>query len=191
MRRDKTIVPPNRVSLLLSDDCLSGRRRVNRRDSRSAAMVREARHRRARLVFRLRDRAVRWASSWVRSSRASPESKISASRSERASRSVSASCGGVHLERPAGDRAVGRYRESGWARGRLGQLWFLAVLACGVAAALGFLATDVSGTVQGDRAAASLREGSLLLTNSLMPFSFERGARLPARPRPLSSASRC
>jgi zinc transporter, ZIP family len=80
---------------------------------------------------------------------------------ERASRSVSASCGGVHLERPAGDRAVGRYRESGWARGRLGQLWFLAVLACGVAAALGFLATDVSGTVQGDRAAASLREGSL------------------------------
>jgi zinc transporter, ZIP family len=71
--------------------------------------------------------------------------------------------------------------------GRLGQLWFLAVLACGVAAALGFLATDVSGTVQGDRAAASLREGSLLLTNSLMPFSFERGARLPARPRPLSS----
>jgi ZIP family zinc transporter len=51
-------------------------------------------------------------------------------------------------------------REAAGARGPLGQHWFLAVLACGVAAALGFLATDVSGTVQGDQAAASLREGS-------------------------------
>jgi zinc transporter, ZIP family len=33
-------------------------------------------------------------------------------------------------------------------------LWMLVVLACGVAAALGFLATDLSGAVRGDRAAA-------------------------------------
>jgi zinc transporter, ZIP family len=34
---------------------------------------------------------------------------------------------------------------SGWGPRRLGQLWLLVVLACGVAAALGFLATDLSG----------------------------------------------
>ena len=68
---------------------------------------------------------------------------------------------------------------SGWGPGRLGRLWFMVVLACGVAAALGFLATDVSGAVQGDRAAALAAGGLLaMLTNSLMPFSFERGGSL-------------
>jgi ZIP family zinc transporter len=68
---------------------------------------------------------------------------------------------------------------SGWGARRLGQLWFLVVLACGVAAALGFLATDLSGAVQGDRAAALAAGGILaMLTNSLMPFSFERGGSL-------------
>jgi zinc transporter, ZIP family len=68
---------------------------------------------------------------------------------------------------------------SGWGPRRLGQLWLLVVLACGVAAALGFLATDLVGTVQGERAAA-LGAGGLLamLTNSLIPFSFERGGAL-------------
>ena len=52
----------------------------------------------------------------------------------------------------------------------------MVVLACGVAAALGFLATDVSAAVQGDRAAALAAGGLLaMLTNSLMPFSFDRG----------------
>jgi ZIP family zinc transporter len=57
----------------------------------------------------------------------------------------------------------------------LGQLWLLVVLACGVAAALGFLATDLTGDVQRTRAA--LAAGGLLamLTYSLIPFSFERG----------------
>lgn len=68
---------------------------------------------------------------------------------------------------------------SGWRPARLGRLWFLVVLACGLAAALGFLATDASGAVQGDRAAALAAGGLLaMLTNSLMPFSFERGGAL-------------
>ena len=66
--------------------------------------------------------------------------------------------------------------ESGWGARRLGVLWLVVVLACGVAAALGFLATDVSAAVQGDRAAALAAGGLLaMLTNSLMPFSFDRG----------------
>jgi ZIP family zinc transporter len=68
---------------------------------------------------------------------------------------------------------------SGWGPRRLGQLWFLVVLACGIAAALGFLATDLSAAVQGDRAAALAAGGLLaMLTNSLIPFSFERGGAL-------------
>jgi zinc transporter, ZIP family len=68
---------------------------------------------------------------------------------------------------------------SGWGPRRLGQLWLLVVLACGVAAALGFLATDLSRAVQGDRAAALAAGGLLaMLTNSLIPFSFERGGAL-------------
>ena len=68
---------------------------------------------------------------------------------------------------------------SGWGPRRLGGLWLLVVLACGVAAALGFLATDLTGAVQGDRAAALAAGGLLaMLTNSLMPFSFERGGAL-------------
>jgi ZIP family zinc transporter len=75
---------------------------------------------------------------------------------------------------PSADLAAG-----GWGPRRLGQLWLLVVLACGVAAALGFLATDLSGAVQGDRAAALAAGGLLaMLTNSLIPFSFERGGSL-------------
>ena len=65
---------------------------------------------------------------------------------------------------------------SGWGPRRLGRLWLLVVLACGVAAALGFLGTDLSSAVQGDRAAALAAGGLLaMLTNSLIPFSYERG----------------
>jgi zinc transporter, ZIP family len=53
------------------------------------------------------------------------------------------------------------------------------VLACGVAAALDFLATDLMGDVEGARAAALAAGGLLaMLTNSLIPFSFERGGSL-------------
>jgi zinc transporter, ZIP family len=68
---------------------------------------------------------------------------------------------------------------AGWGPRRLGQLWLLVVLACGVAAALGFLGTDLLGSVQGERAAALAAGGLLaMLTNSLIPFSFERGGAL-------------
>jgi ZIP family zinc transporter len=68
---------------------------------------------------------------------------------------------------------------SGWDARRLGRLWLLVVLACGAAAAIGYLATDVSASATGDRAAALAAGGLLaMLTNSLMPFSFERGGSL-------------
>jgi ZIP family zinc transporter len=65
---------------------------------------------------------------------------------------------------------------SGWSASRVGRLWGLVVLACGVAAALGFLAADVSSDVTGNRMAALAAGGLLaMLTNSLLPFAYERG----------------
>ena len=68
---------------------------------------------------------------------------------------------------------------AGWGARRLGRLWLLVVVACGVAAALGYLAANATGAVNGDRM-APLAAGGLLamLTNSLMPFAFERGGEL-------------
>ncbi len=75
---------------------------------------------------------------------------------------------------PSADLAAG-----GWSPRKLGGLWLLVVLACGAAAALGYLATDLTGGVQGERAAALAAGGLLaMLTNSLIPFSFERGGSL-------------
>ena len=68
---------------------------------------------------------------------------------------------------------------AGWSARRVGTLWFWVVLACGVAAALGYLATTFTSDVQGGRAAALAAGGLLaMLTNSLMPFAFERGRSL-------------
>jgi zinc transporter, ZIP family len=65
---------------------------------------------------------------------------------------------------------------SGWGPRKLGGLWLMVVLACGVAAALGYLATNFSSGVAGDRAAALAAGGLLaMLANSLIPFAFERG----------------
>ena len=65
---------------------------------------------------------------------------------------------------------------SGWSSRRLGRLWFMVVLACGLAAALGYLATNFSSGATGDRAAALAAGGLLaMLANSLIPFAFERG----------------
>ena len=81
-----------------------------------------------------------------------------------------------HLEHlqaiaPSADLAAG-----GWGPRRLGQLWLFVVLACGVAAALGFMGPTYRGPCRAT-ARAALAAGSLLamLTNSLIPFSFERG----------------
>jgi zinc transporter, ZIP family len=68
---------------------------------------------------------------------------------------------------------------AGWSAKRVGMLWFWVVLACGIAAALGFLATDLTSDVQGGRMAALAAGGLLaMLTNSLMPFAYERGGEL-------------
>ena len=65
---------------------------------------------------------------------------------------------------------------AGWSTRRIGMLWLWVVVACGVAAALGFLLTDATSAAQGGRAAALAAGGLLaMLTNSLMPFAFERG----------------
>jgi ZIP family zinc transporter len=63
----------------------------------------------------------------------------------------------------------------GWGVRRLGKLWLLVVIGCGVAAGLGYLATVALPNVHGDRAAALAAGGLLaMLTNSLMPFAYER-----------------
>jgi len=66
--------------------------------------------------------------------------------------------------------------ERGWGAGRLGRLWSAVVLGCGVAAALGYVATVGLSSAFGDRAAALAAGGLLaMLTNSLIPFAYERG----------------
>lgn len=65
--------------------------------------------------------------------------------------------------------------ESGWKPARLGGMWAVVVVVCGITAGLGFVAADVTGAV-GGRAAAFASGGLLaMMTNSLMPFAFERG----------------
>jgi ZIP family zinc transporter len=68
---------------------------------------------------------------------------------------------------------------AGWGLKRLGGLWLLVVLACGAAAALGYLGADLGSEVNGTRMAALAAGGLLaMLTNSLMPFAYERGGEL-------------
>ena len=68
---------------------------------------------------------------------------------------------------------------TGWDAKRLRRLWLLVVLACGVAAALGWLVADATGAASGDRMAALAAGGLLaMLTNSLMPFAYERAGQL-------------
>jgi zinc transporter, ZIP family len=68
---------------------------------------------------------------------------------------------------------------AGWSARRLGILWFEVVLACGVAAVLGYLASNYVPDAAGE-AIAGLAAGGILtmLTTSLMPFSWERGGYL-------------
>ncbi len=80
---------------------------------------------------------------------------------------------------------------SGWTAKRLGGLWLMIVLACGVAAALGFLAADATSVANGDRMAALAAGGLLaMITNSLMPSPLSEQARPRAWRRSWGSASR-
>lgn len=65
----------------------------------------------------------------------------------------------------------------GWGVLRLGKLWAAVVAACGVAAAVGYLAVDVTGSADGAWMAAIATGGLLaMLTDSLIPFAYERAA---------------
>jgi ZIP family zinc transporter len=66
---------------------------------------------------------------------------------------------------------------AGWSRIRLSLMWGAVVVACGLAATLGYLIGSHGGT--GSRAAAVAAGGVLaMLTNSLLPFAYQRGGRL-------------
>jgi len=65
---------------------------------------------------------------------------------------------------------------AGWSRSRVVGLWAAVAGACGIASALGYAAAGLVPGVEGDAAAAFAIGGVLaMLTDSLMPFSFERG----------------
>lgn len=67
---------------------------------------------------------------------------------------------------------------SGWNRRRITGLWAWVVVACGVAAVLGFLAGNVASRVNGARMAAFASGGILaMLSNSLIPFAHQRDSR--------------
>lgn len=66
--------------------------------------------------------------------------------------------------------------KAGWSKGKLAMMWGGVVVACGVAAGLGyFLALNVSG-VNGSRMAGIAAGGLLaMLTNAFIPFAYEHG----------------
>ena len=64
---------------------------------------------------------------------------------------------------------------AGWKAPRISGLWGWVVLACGVAAVLGFLAKSAVSRVDGARMAAFAAGGILaMISNSLIPFAHER-----------------
>jgi ZIP family zinc transporter len=69
--------------------------------------------------------------------------------------------------------------KKGWRIGRVAGMWALVLLFCGIASGLGYLLANTFSSVAGDRMAALAGGGILaMLTNSLMPFAFERGGQL-------------
>jgi ZIP family zinc transporter len=62
----------------------------------------------------------------------------------------------------------------GWSPLKLSGMWGVVVLACGVAAAIGYAVAEATGA-SGDRVAAFAAGGLLaMLTDSLIPYAFER-----------------
>lgn len=67
---------------------------------------------------------------------------------------------------------------SGWKPLRMASMWGVVVVVCGLTAGLGFILADALG-LSGARAATFASGGLLaMMTNSLMPFAFERGGAL-------------
>ena len=67
---------------------------------------------------------------------------------------------------------------SGWKPLRMAAMWGVVVVVCGLTAGLGFVLADALG-LSGARAATFAAGGLLaMMTNSLMPFAFERGGAL-------------
>jgi len=65
--------------------------------------------------------------------------------------------------------------ESGWSKRKVSLLWLSVVLACGVAAALGYGVASMLSGVNGARASAFASGGILaMLSDSLIPFAHER-----------------
>lgn len=68
---------------------------------------------------------------------------------------------------------------AGWSARRIGRLWLVVVVACGSASALGYLGGELTAGITGERMAALAAGGLLaMLTNSLIPFAYERGGAL-------------
>jgi ZIP family zinc transporter len=68
---------------------------------------------------------------------------------------------------------------SGWKPIRMSTMWAGVVIACGVAAALGFVAASLLPDALGGRAAAFAAGGLVaMLTNSLVPFAYQRAGSL-------------
>lgn len=68
-------------------------------------------------------------------------------------------------------------KTAGWSVGRMTGMWGSVVLACGIAAAAGYLvATTIDPAGVGARAAALAAGGLLaMLTDSLVPFAYQKG----------------
>lgn len=63
----------------------------------------------------------------------------------------------------------------GWKKSKMALMWTAVVAACGIAAGLGYLLAANASDINGARAAGIAAGGLLaMLTNSLIPFSFER-----------------
>ena len=69
-------------------------------------------------------------------------------------------------------------RAAGWSRGRVSLMWFGVLIACGVAAGLGFAIATVDPGAIGSRAAGIGGGGILaMLAVSLIPFAVSKGGR--------------
>lgn len=68
--------------------------------------------------------------------------------------------------------------KQGWSKGKMAGVWGAVVIACGLASGLGYLVAGNFGSVNGARMAALAAGGLLaMLTNSLIPFAYERGGK--------------